>query len=329
MGRTERTTSKLNRAGRRAARDLWRNLEMRAFLACTCAAATAAAALAVTPTIDGKNITAGNWGGAAVAVQDTNTGFGNGENELNQMFITSDSSNIYIGIPGNIADNNGLTLWIDTDAGAGSTTIASEPGGGCPGNIATLVRMFNGTQFDTGFTPDYNLLVSVGKFPGQSDQLLVFAANLTTLSPLSDNNLGLGAIVDPTNGTLTGSSGVRIAIDNSNTAGVGNWGAGVETPAQSGDDPTTATTGIEISIPRSLLGLTGATPTNVRFCAYISNNGQDGGPGPCNRQAYGSNQSLPGLAGAGNLASFNGNTLSLNFAAATGTQWVQVTIPAP
>lgn len=302
---------------------------MRAFLATSCAAALAGAALAVTPTIDGKSITAAAWGGPAVAVQDTNTRFGNNFNELNQLFITSDSNNVYIGITGNIADNNALTIWIDTNAATGSSTIATEPGGACPGSVATLLRFFDGTTFDAGFTPDYNLLISVGKFPGQSDQLLVLAANLTDLSSLTDNTLGLGAITDPTDGTLTGTSGVRIAIDNSNTAGVGDWfSPGGETPGQTGDDPTTATTGFEIAIPRSLIGLTGG-PTDVRFFAYISNNGQDGGPGVCGRQGFGSNQGLPGLAGSDNLAGFYGPADPLNFAAIANNQYVQVTIPAP
>jgi hypothetical protein len=303
---------------------------MRAFVVTCSLLSLAGAALASTPTIDGKNITAGAQWGTAVAVQDTNTRFGDNQNELNQMFITSDSANVYIGLSGNIADNNGLTLWIDTNAGTGSTTVSTEPGGGCPGSIATLMRMFDGTVFDTGFTPDYCLLASVGKFPGQSDTLLVMAANLTTLSPLGDNTLGLGAITDPTDGTLTGTSGIRIAVDNSNTQGVGDWFTpGGETPGQTGADPTTATTGIEIAIPRSLLGLTGATPTNVRFFAYVSNNAQGGGPGVCNRQGYGSNQGLPGLAGSDNLAEFYGPADKLDFSLVPNNQFVQVVIPAP
>lgn len=302
---------------------------MRAFLAATCALAAGAVALATTPVIDGKNITAAAWGGPAVAVQDTNTQFGNNSNELNQMFIAADSDNVYVGIPGNIADNNALTLWIDVNAATGSSTIATEPGGPCPGGVATLLRLMNGTTFDAGFKPDYNLLVSVGKFPGQSDQLLVLAANLTNLNTLTDLTLGLGALTDPTDGTLTGTSGIRVAIDNSNTLGVGDWfSPGGETPGDTGDDPTTATTGYEIAIPRGLIGLTGG-PTPVRFFAYISNNAQDGGAGVCGRGGWGSNQGLPGLGGVGNLGPFDGAGQSLDFSAIAGDQFVEVTIPAP
>lgn len=294
---------------------------MRSLLVTTTALGLAAIAAAATPAIDGLGITDANWGGPSLAVQDTNTRFGNNFNELNQLYVTSDDDNVYIGIPGNIADNNALTIFIDTNGGSGSNVLSTEPGGGCPGTVPTLLRLYNGTTLEAGFTPNYALTISVGIFPGQSTSQLVFAADLTNLGTLANVSLGIGA-VGSGNGLLTGTSGVEIAIDNSNTAGVGEWFTpGGETPAQTGDNPLSATTGYELAIPRSQLGLSGTT--DVCFFAYISNNGQDGGAGVCNgRAAYGSNQGLPGLVGSDNLANFDGALSFLNFNNVAGTQFV-------
>ncbi len=284
--------------------------------------------LANTQTIDGLNIDPATWGVASIAVQDTNTRFGDNFNELNQLFVDSDATNIYIGIPGNIADNNALVIFIDTSIGVGNTVLATEPGGSCPGNVPTLLRLYNNTVMETGFTPDYSLLISVGTFPGQSLDQLVYAADLTDLNTLSNISLGIGA-VGSGNGNLTGSSGVQIAIDNSNTAGVGAWDPNNPVPDPNlGQDPTTATTGYEIAIPRALLGLDTPNNTDVAIFAYISNNGQDTLDGVCfNRAGFGSNQGLPGLAGSDNLGLFSGVSAWLDFSLVPGSQFVITTIP--
>jgi len=285
--------------------------------------------VAATQTIDGANITQAVWGVAPVAEQDTNTRFGDNFNELNLFFIDSDNDNVYLGIPGNIADNNALTIFIDTDAG-GSNVLNTEPGGGCPGSVPTLIRIYNDTVLETGLAPEYALLISVGIFPGQSTSQLVFASDLTNLNTLANVSLGIAAVGDAS-GNLTGTPvhGVRIAINNTNGAGVRAWDP--NQPCADPADPETATTGYEVAIPRSLLGLTGQTARNVSFFAYISNNGQDSLDGVCfGRAAYGSNQGLPGLACADNLALFSGVSEVLDFTdpnSAPGTQVVTVSIP--
>ncbi len=299
---------------------------MRAFLATSALIALSSAATAATPTIDGLNITAGaNWG-TSIAVQDTNTRFGNNYNELNQLFVTGDSTNLYVGIPGNIADNNALVIFLDTNGASGSNVLSTEPGGGCPGNVGTLMRLYHGSTLETGFTPSYALSISVGIFPGQSTGQLVYAVDLLNLGSLANVSAGIGA-VGSGNGTMTGTSGIQVAIDNSNTVGVGEWfSGGGETPVQTGDDPLSATTGYEIAIPKSLLGI-GSNAT-VGFFAYISNNGQDSGGGVCNgRAAYGSNQGLPGLVGSDNLANFDGALNFLNFTTVAGVQSISTLVP--
>jgi len=284
-------------------------------------------AIAGSPNVDGVAIDASDYG-ASVAVQDTNTRFGNNVNELNQLFVTSDSANIYLGMPGNLSDNNTLMVFIDTDGAAGSADLLTELGGPCPGDVPTILRHYDESTLD--FTPNHALTISVGTFPGQGvgADNLVFASDLTNLNTLANEVLGIGA-VNSGNGLLTGDSGVQIAIDTSNAGGVGAWDPNFPTPADSGDDPTDTTTGIEIAIPRALIGLAGPSATDVGFFAFITNNAQDGGPGPCFRQGFASNQGLPGLDGADNLGVFQGVFNFLNFTTIANPQVVAVTIPAP
>ena len=303
---------------------------MRTFLKCTCVIVAAGVALATTPTIDGLNI-ATDFASAAIATQDTNTQFGDNENELNRMFVTSDAGNMYIGLTGNLSDNNALLIFIDTNPTTGpGSTLNTDPGGACPGDVPTLLRIASGTHFDDNFQPDYCLLVSVGKFPGHSDFQLVTACDLTNLNTLVNRNLGIGTAssraglpTPPGSGLLTGNSGARIAIDNQNAAGVGNFDV---QPTPNPGDAETALSGIEIGIPKSLMGLTNGQ--SVRLVAWITNNAQGGGGGPCNRQGFSSNQTLAGVGGVANLGAFEPGFLPIDFATqAAGNQWVQVTVP--
>jgi hypothetical protein len=303
---------------------------MRAFLTCTFAIVAAGVVLATTPTIDGLNI-ASDFANPAVATQDTNTQFGDNQNELDRMFVTSDAGNMYIGLTGNLDDNNALMIFIDTNPTTGpGSTLSTDPGGACPSDLPTLVRMASGTHFDNDFQPDYCLLVSVGKFPGHSDYQLVIACDLTNLNTLVNRNLGIGVSTSrpglPTpagSGLLTGNSGARIAIDNQNNVGVSDYGI---SPTPNPGDAATALSGIEIGIPKTLLGLTNGQ--NVRLLAWITNNAQGGGGGPCSRQGFSSNQTLAGTAGAANLGPFEPGFLPIDFATqAAGNQWVQVTVP--
>ena len=180
---------------------------MRRFIAASACVLTASALLVVagTPIIDG-DITDGTYG-AAIADQNTGTQFGNNQNELNQLFVDSDNDNVYIAISGNIADNNALTVWIDTDPAAGPGGVLNTDDGTCTQLVRPVIQaMASGTQFDDDFAPDYGISVSVGKFPGQSDSLLVFAADLLNLNDNSNTVLGVGA-VDTGNGLLTGGIG--------------------------------------------------------------------------------------------------------------------------
>ena len=309
---------------------------MRTLIVTCTTLALASFAFGATQTIDGAGVDATTWGIASLAIQDTNTQFGNNINEICQLFVDSDSNNLYIGMPGNMSDNNALVVWIDTDLGTGSHPLATYPGPGvaCQGEYPRILRYYEGARLSDPnlpaiITPDYALVISVGAFPGQSTSQLVMACDLVDLNTLDVTVLGIGAL-DSGNGILTGDSGVEIAIDRSNAAGVGEWFTpGGETPALTLDDPTSAVTGIEISIPRALVGLDDAFPDTVGLFAYITNNAQDdaGIPGPCGAAAYGSNQALPGLAGWGNMAGFNGDTVILDLSLNPGLNVATTVIP--
>lgn len=289
-------------------------------------------AIAASQVIDGSNINTANWGiGTSVALQDTNTAFGNNYNELNQMFVDSDNDNVYIGLTGNLADNNCLALLIDINVAAGNHPLVTEPDPNnvpCVGVYPKVLRYYNAAilsdpNLPAVFTPDYALTVSVGIFPGQDPNQLVYACELVDLN---DPNLvagltvfGIGA-ADTGDGLLTGDLGVEIALNNDNTVGVGDWSFDPNDPNNDhrfpnplqGEDPNQPTTGIEMSIPRALIGLDGPMPTEVSFFAFISDNATSGWtyPAVCNLRAWGSNQAMPGLFGWGNMMEFNGIPVS-------------------
>jgi hypothetical protein len=288
----------------------------------------AAGLAAAAPTIDGLNIPT-DFTTPAIATQDTNTQFGNNFNELNQMFVESDTDNVYIGLTGNLADNNAIVVWIDTTLGVGDNVLSTlDPNGNCPGEIPTLVQMYSASTMEAGFSPTHALLISVGAFPGQGFDNLVMACDLVDLQTLTNTPLGLG-ILNAGSGqlSLTPDTGVELALDNSNTAGVGDYADGAD-PNDTGDDPASATSGVEVAIPRALLGLTGPDDVSVGFFAFLTNNAQGGGAGPCDREGFASNQGLPGIGGWGNLASFCPTCdFQLDFVAAPNVNFADTLIP--
>lgn len=306
---------------------------MRQIFAPLAAIGVAGAALAVPPVVDGENIPTEYP--AALATQDTNTRFGNNFNELNQIFVHWESTDGYVGLTGNIADNNMLFLYIDTTPAnnPAGEVLNSENGGGCPGNLPTALRAASGTRFDAGFDPDYVLTISVGKFPGHSDWQLVAACDLTNLNTLAVTPLGVGAL-ESGNGILTGATGAQVSINNDNFGGVTDWCDPAFPPfcgrtvAETGSNPAEVTSGIEIKLPRALLG-NPANGSSVNFFAFITNNAYNGGgTGPCGYGGYASNQALPGLGGNDNLATFHpGSAIDFSGPQGPGTQFVTSVIP--
>ncbi|MEA5557701.1 hypothetical protein [Nodularia spumigena] len=155
------------------------------------------------------------------------------------------------------------------------------------------LRDLTGTALDAPFAPDR--LFFINTFGGN---IYVDFATLTAGATASKTYLGRGS-VGSGEGTLIdgqGSQGVLVAMDNSNTSGV--TGTSIE-------NASGATTGFELFVPNSVLGIGSASCGRVLALATIVT-GNDGTWG---------NQTLPGLPGdwsasilgrAPNLTTING-----------------------
>lgn len=275
------------------------------------AAVLAAAAGASAQVIDG---TADASYGPALAVQNTQTGFGDSNlgqvnfangSELDGLFGYISGGNLNLVLTGNLESNyNKLELFFDTRAGGQNQLRGDNPNVSFNG----LNRMGddgsgNGLRFDTGFGADFWFSATGGDAGGGNYGFFVDYSEILTGGGGSN-----GYFVGGNNGqgALSGGNnpfGVQVAINNSNVAGVtgGNGlasGAGV-------------ITGVEFSIPLSALG----DPTGpIAVCAFVNGSGHD----------YVSNQVLGGIGGGDNLA----DPRNVNFSQIAGDQFV-VVVPAP
>lgn len=240
------------------------------------------AGLAQAATLDGANIP--SEGLTLRATQDTPTQFGNssgtqgsnGGSELNQLFADLDGTTLKLGITGNLEGNfNKFFIFFDGVAG-GESVLANDNVDGGFNEINNMA----GLAFAGGASMDHGLRFEVGGgFYGVRKFDLI-------------DNTGSDVVTGPGFGSLpisnVGSGGVLVGWDNGNTMGVdGGSAAGA----------ATATTGFELSI--DLATFFGEIPSSVGVSMIITSG--DAG--------FLSNQSLPGLAGAGNLGSGAGDTL--------------------
>ncbi len=247
---------------------------------------------AVDSAVDG--IVAGDprWG-APVAVQSVRTGFGDsnaggpdinsGGSEANALYLASDAQSLFVAVTGNLEINgNALNLLFDLDGGSGGVTTL---GGSTTAAFLSGTQSAAGTRMPGCMTCDLILQVQL-RGPGQQLSLnayrwntagqLVFAGLVGSLPASS------GA---PTRGVVSGAiAGVAcsfdVAYDNRNTGPVAA-GSTAASP-----DGSAAQTGLEIRIPRTLLG---AGPWRVMA-------GISGSTG------YWSNQFLPPVTPQANLA---------------------------
>lgn len=259
-------------------------------LGVACLSATAGAQ---TPTLDGRNIPSDFSGGTLLATQRFQTGFGDDTDggqfgfgsELDQLFATNDGTNLFIGLTGNLQNNgNGCVIFVDVDGPASGAHLLftrdafGDPALGLRDSNAPAGQIFgrprylagrpdfcpglDNSTFDTGFAPDFAIGLTGGS-PLGSQVRNYYLVNWTTLDPVSsglghtNEVAGLITAGDETAsgpaGTLgsflaTSSLGIRGAFDNSNDAGV--EGGNAESTLAG-----TATKGIELAIPLSLLGV--------------------------------------------------------------------------
>jgi hypothetical protein len=241
---------------------------------------------------------------AALSVQACTTGFGDssdalcdradGGSELCNLHATVESGVLHIFIGGNLESNfNKLDLFIDAKQGGQNALRTDNPDIDFNG----LNRMGGnpGLTFDECFSADFYFTATNG---GDPLGLYAAIAQVLTLGGGVGQFVGSGV---PCATPIVGKSGVIVALNNSNTAGVGGDGGSV-TGAAAVD------TGLEIAIPLTLLGYDPAVQQNIRFVAFI-NSGD---------HSYASNQFLaPLAAGSANL----GEPRAINFANVDGDQY--------
>jgi hypothetical protein len=256
-----------------------------------CNSVLAAALLALAPTfahavvLDGANIP--GEGLTLRATQDTPTGFGNatgggqdsaGGSELNALYADIDGGVLTIGITGNLEGNfNKFFLFIDAVPG-GENVLANDNVDGGFNEINNMA----GLAFAGGATMDHGLRFEIGGgFYGVRQFDLINNTGGDVATGGGPGDLPLAGV---------GSGGITVGWNNSNVLGVdGASAAGA----------LSATTGWEISI--DLVQAYGFSQGDINLAMVVTNG--DAG--------FLSNQSLPGLNGAGNLGSGNGQTLPI------------------
>lgn len=292
------------------------------------------------PVIDGQNIPSEFGSGALLASQRFQTQFGDhgdvgnwgGGAELDQLFVTNDADNLYIGLSGNLENNgNAITIFIDVDGTANGADefYAQDFGTPFPGLPRFMAGDTGGNVgldwmlFDAGFAPDFALGFSGGS-PLGSQTRTYYLVNWTELAVGGDlfvhNNEIAGMITtgDATAsgpaGTLgsflsTASLGILGGADNTNTMGV-EGGTGLWT-----SDPSTCTTGFEFGIPLSLLGV----GVNDEVCVFAMVSGDSG---------WVANQWLPTRTDDPNSFDNPGLTRPLDFSSFAGDQFACYTVVA-
>lgn len=223
--------------------------------------------------------------------QNTPTGFGDSNlglttwangSELDAAWVTSDSSNLYLMLTGNLETNyNKLVIFIDSIPGGQNRLL----GNNADVDFNGLNRMGddgsgNGLTFDAGFEADFFLTITNGDAGGGTYQKCASFATLPTLGGGVGTSLGC-AVGDGNN--IVGPNGIEIGSNNSNTGGVS--GSAV-------NDPTVVTTGFEIKLPFSVIGGSLRVPlAQSKITAAINGSSYD----------FLSNQFLGGLGGGSNL----------------------------
>jgi len=230
-------------------------------------------ALAVTPTGAGFI----DRYGSPVTVQTTQTGFGDNQSELNALFAGGDTSQICLGISGNMEGNgNAVVILLDTRAGGDEVFGATTPD---LGGTHKIRNGYGRLTFDEGFRPDVAL--SFDRWNGGPGNDNVYG-NYVNLLTGENGYLGSAPVDGGAGGT---EAGIPFALNNTNLAGVNGTGAGTL------GEPALVSTGLEVCVDGGFLGL---DPSLAQYRAMVYLVGGNGD--------YFSNQFLPGIPGIGNLA---------------------------
>ena len=258
-----------------------------------------------------------------VETQFGDSGNPGGGSELDAAWGQVQGGVLYVTLTGNLEGNfNKLNVFIDSVAG-GENVISNNTGAGGnnPSNDGWAAK-YVGFTFDSGFAADYLIITRNGN-GNQFDFDFNSVGNASVVE--SSGNIFSGSATG--SNASVGASGLGVAFDNSNVAGV----EGCDTPAMSGcmaADQSAAQavqTGLELAIPLAAIGNPGPGDV-IKISAMINGSNHD----------YLSNQFLGGLpAGQGNLGgdgagNFNGSVGQINLesgAYAPGLQFFSIAVP--
>ncbi|TVQ61768.1 MAG: hypothetical protein EA378_08480 [Phycisphaerales bacterium] len=194
------------------------------------------------PSIDGVNDGAGAYGDSLYDQQQATT-FGDNENpspgfglgaEIDNIYASTDGSNLFIFVGGNLSDNfsNRLVIFIDTDSATGQNQLRGD---NADISFDRLNRMGNseegvttdGLVFDAGFSADYVYTVVLGGGdPGDPEDPFseVFPSMFVDFAELPTTGGGAGTFVG--DGIIglgffaVSSNQGEFGYDNSNVGGV-------------------------------------------------------------------------------------------------------------
>ncbi len=280
--------------------------------------------------LDGSKV--GDSYGAAKAVQQVQTGFGDNLSELNAGYAVASNGMLKLMLTGQVESNfNKLNIFIDSVAG-GQNTIGPDTnnGGVNPGsNNDGIFANYSGVgvggagngpgfTFDTGFNADYVFIARNG-FDGSINR---FDFNFLSIGNASVAEEAL----DIFGGSLTGANssvtsfGIGVGYDNSNTAGVtGGTGAADPLAALAVD------TGLELWIPLAAIGNPGIGDT-ILISAHVNGSNHDF----LSNQSLGSFVPPQGNPGGDGLGGFNDDVSQIDLNNFLGIQYFSVTVvPEP
>lgn len=247
------------------------------------------------------------------SVQTVETQFGDNMSELNAGYAQISGGTLWLTLTGNIENNfNKLNIFIDTGAG-GQNVLQNDAnnGGNNPENDG-WAQKYAGFTFDSGFDANYMLITRRGAGKFDFDFATIgggLGAFESTFDIFTGSETGANASVGP--------SGIGVAYDNSNVAGVLGGTAAADPVAAAA-----VTTGLELAIPLAAIG--NPNPADILISAQVNGSDHD----------YMSNQSLGGFAapqgnlggdGAGN---WTGSVGGLDLNQFSGAQYFAV-IPEP
>jgi len=290
-------------------------MKMQRTLALALVACGASAAFAQI-TMDGQRDAAY---GAALAVQNNETGFGDSNlglvgpangSELDNLHVRRTATDLYLYIGGNLEGGpttfNKIAIFVDSQAGGYNRLPTDLP----DIDFNRFIRFGddgsgNGLKFDSGFEADHFLGLVCGGDPA------ALYLNYSEVKKVADGGVAyyMGTANPGSDGTLSGGNNpfnAQYTLNNSNVAGV---------PGGIGVDPgngAPVATGMEVKIPLAQIG---AGSGDIRLTIFVFNDGFD----------FLSNQFLPGLGGADNL----GEPRLVDLELVAGNQFVTVPGSAP